>query len=186
MEQRKDAWDADADLYLAQTVLKHIESGSTQLKAFEEAGEKLSRTSGACGFRWNGALRKRYETAIEKARLVRIQNKDQQKIIMIKESKPSMVQETQQINSKKDVVLSYPSDQNILSAVNEAMDQVSNSMNILRQIIDTLEGRLKTATDRNTQLQSEYANLQNEIINAVDMKVFLRIANTLDSKQFIG
>lgn len=61
---RQDAWNEDEDLLLAETVLRHIREGSTQLAAFEEVGKKLSRTSAACGFRWNSLVRKRYENAI--------------------------------------------------------------------------------------------------------------------------
>lgn len=65
---RQDAWNEDEDLLLAETVLRHIREGSTQLAAFEEVGKKLSRTSAACGFRWNSLVRKRYENAISLAK----------------------------------------------------------------------------------------------------------------------
>ncbi|SDM62720.1 transcription factor, RsfA family [Fictibacillus solisalsi] len=61
---RQDAWNQEEDVLLAEVVLRHIREGSTQLAAFEEVGEKLSRTSAACGFRWNSLIRKRYESAI--------------------------------------------------------------------------------------------------------------------------
>ncbi|MGC4375530.1 RsfA family transcriptional regulator [Fictibacillus sp. Mic-4] len=61
---RQDAWSQDEDLLLAEVVLRHIREGSTQLAAFEEVGEKLSRTAAACGFRWNSLIRKQYESAI--------------------------------------------------------------------------------------------------------------------------
>ncbi|PYZ97913.1 RsfA family transcriptional regulator [Alteribacter lacisalsi] len=65
---RQDAWNNDEDLTLAETVLRHIREGSTQLAAFEEVGHKLSRTPAACGFRWNSAIRKKYDTAIQLAK----------------------------------------------------------------------------------------------------------------------
>lgn len=65
---RQDAWSQDEDLLLAETVLRHIREGSTQLSAFEEVGRKLSRTSAACGFRWNSLVRKKYESAIALAK----------------------------------------------------------------------------------------------------------------------
>ncbi|MFC4617240.1 RsfA family transcriptional regulator [Camelliibacillus cellulosilyticus] len=61
---RQDAWSEDEDLLLAETVLRHIREGSTQLAAFEEVGKSLSRTAAACGFRWNSLVRKKFETAI--------------------------------------------------------------------------------------------------------------------------
>ncbi|WP_100404578.1 RsfA family transcriptional regulator [Bacillus solitudinis] len=65
---RQDAWSTDEDLILAEVVLRHIREGGTQLAAFEEVGDRLSRTSAACGFRWNSAIRKKYESAIALAR----------------------------------------------------------------------------------------------------------------------
>ena len=65
---RQVAWTHDEDLLLAEVVLRHIREGSTQLKAFEEVGKQLSRTSAACGFRWNSFVRKQYKSGIELAK----------------------------------------------------------------------------------------------------------------------
>ena len=51
MKVRQDAWTDEDDLLLAETVLRHVREGSTQLNAFEEVGDQLNRTSAACGFR---------------------------------------------------------------------------------------------------------------------------------------
>lgn len=75
---RQDAWNHDDDLLLAEVVLRHIREGSTQLTAFEEVGDRLSRTPAACGFRWNSLVRKNYQSAIELAKKQRKQLKDQQ------------------------------------------------------------------------------------------------------------
>ncbi|EKN66323.1 putative spore coat protein regulator protein YlbO [Neobacillus bataviensis LMG 21833] len=65
---RQDAWSQDEDLLLAEVVLRHIREGGTQLQAFEEVGKRLSRTSAACGFRWNSYVRKQYKSGIELAK----------------------------------------------------------------------------------------------------------------------
>ena len=65
---RQDAWSGDEDLLLAEVVLRHIREGGTQLQAFEEVGKQLSRTSAACGFRWNSYVRKQYKSGIELAK----------------------------------------------------------------------------------------------------------------------
>jgi prespore-specific regulator len=72
---RQDAWSHEDDLLLAETVLRHIREGSTQLTAFEEVGDKLNRTAAACGFRWNAEVRRRYEKAIEIAKRQRKEKK---------------------------------------------------------------------------------------------------------------
>jgi prespore-specific regulator len=74
---RQDAWNHDDDLVLAEVVLRHIREGGTQLAAFEEVAERLSRTSAACGFRWNSLVRKNYQSAIELAKKQRKQLKKQ-------------------------------------------------------------------------------------------------------------
>ncbi|HET7522380.1 MAG TPA: RsfA family transcriptional regulator [Bacillales bacterium] len=72
---RQDAWNHEEDLILAEVVLRHIREGSTQLAAFEEVGERLSRTAAACGFRWNSLVRKQYKSAIALAKKQRKQMK---------------------------------------------------------------------------------------------------------------
>jgi prespore-specific regulator len=75
MKERRDSWNEEYDTVLAEIVLKHIREGSTQLTAFDEAGERLERTAAACGFRWNSDVRKRYEDEIRQAKEVRKANK---------------------------------------------------------------------------------------------------------------
>ncbi|MGG2094386.1 RsfA family transcriptional regulator [Bacillus sp. S13(2024)] len=68
MKVRQDAWTEEDDLLLAETVLRHVREGSTQLNAFEEVGDKLNRTSAACGFRWNAVVRYSYDQALQLAK----------------------------------------------------------------------------------------------------------------------
>ena len=67
-ETRQDAWSEDEDLILAETVLNYIKDGKTQMEAFRDVAEQLSRTSAACGFRWNATIRKDYHEAIDQAK----------------------------------------------------------------------------------------------------------------------
>jgi prespore-specific regulator len=78
MKQRQDAWTEEDDLLLAETVLRHVREGSTQLNAFEEVGDKLNRTAAACGFRWNAVVRRRYEQALQ---LAKRQRKERQRLL---------------------------------------------------------------------------------------------------------
>ncbi|WP_142288214.1 RsfA family transcriptional regulator [Bacillus sp. EAC] len=71
MKLRQDAWTEENDLLLAETVLRHVREGSTQLNAFEEVGDILERTSAACGFRWNAVVRYNYEKALQLAKKFR-------------------------------------------------------------------------------------------------------------------
>lgn len=74
---RQDAWSQDEDLLLAEVVLRHIREGGTQLQAFDEVGKQLTRTSAACGFRWNSFVRKQYKSGIELAKKQRKELKKQ-------------------------------------------------------------------------------------------------------------
>jgi len=88
---RQDAWSHEDDLLLAETVLRHIREGSTQLKAFEEVGDKLNRTSAACGFRWNAEVRTKYENAID---LAKRQRKERKRALARKHQMKSTVRHT--------------------------------------------------------------------------------------------
>ncbi|MBY0217766.1 hypothetical protein [Paenibacillus illinoisensis] len=185
MELRKDGWDVEADLFLAQTVLQHIESGSTQLKAFEEASEKLKRSKAACGFRWNGSLRKKYEDAIQEAKQIRNQNKSDGSIVTINTSttatrEPSSKEEEYTVQSHQEPI---QLDQEFVLTFNEIMDNLSSHISLLRQMTIELAGRLEAANNHNEKLKSEYINLQNEIINAVDMNVFMRLADKISNNK---
>lgn len=72
---RQDAWSHEDDVLLAETVLAHITDGSTQLRAFDEVGDKLNRTSAACGFRWNAVVRQKHLNAIEDSKRERKERK---------------------------------------------------------------------------------------------------------------
>ncbi|PSL45841.1 prespore-specific regulator [Salsuginibacillus halophilus] len=72
---RQDAWSHEDDVFLAETVLEHIRTGSTQLKAFDEVGDRMNRTSAACGFRWNAVVRPRYEAQVAEAKRERKRRK---------------------------------------------------------------------------------------------------------------
>ncbi len=92
---RQDAWSHEDDLLLADTVLRHIREGSTQLAAFEEVAEALSRTSAACGFRWNSTIRKKYTAEVNMAKKKRtVLKKEKAKsessfVLQQEEEKPS-------------------------------------------------------------------------------------------------
>lgn len=73
VKMRQDAWLGENDILLAETVLRHVREGSTQLSAFEEVGDQLNRTAAACGFRWNAVVRKDYEEQLEDAKRERKQ-----------------------------------------------------------------------------------------------------------------
>lgn len=75
MKTRSDQWTNEHDALLAETVIRYIREGGTQLGAFEEAAQSMGRTSAACGFRWNSEVRKQYVTEVAEAKEIRKQHK---------------------------------------------------------------------------------------------------------------
>lgn len=91
--KRQDAWTSDDDMILAEVILRHIREGGTQLSAFEEVAAKLGRTPAACGFRWNSAVRKNYESAIKAAKAQR-QKRSQERNQLVSYSRTQTMVDT--------------------------------------------------------------------------------------------
>lgn len=110
---RQDAWSDDDDLILAEVTLRHIREGGTQLSAFEEVGERIGRTSAACGFRWNSYVRKKYEPAIQIAKAQR------QKRNQLKRQTVSSLHGMSTVSSVSTMDISHPR-----SERNERIDRI--------------------------------------------------------------
>lgn len=67
-------WTEEEDRLLAESVLRSVKEGGSQLDAFQEVAEKIGRTPGACGFRWNAVIRKQEAEAFRKAKKQRMEN----------------------------------------------------------------------------------------------------------------
>lgn len=152
---RQDAWSHEDDLLLAETVLRHIRQGSTQLNAFEEVGDKLNRTSAACGFRWNAEVRQNYEQAVEIAKRQRKQNKRKQllsqknKLTKAPLYQPEMLLEDAQNTSQQNM---NPVEQSL------DLDQVINFLVEFKH--QSIQSTHQTA--KYQQLETDYQNLLKE------------------------
>jgi len=152
---RQDAWSHEDDLLLAETVLRHIRQGSTQLNAFEEVGDKLNRTSAACGFRWNAEVRQNYEQAVEIAKRQRKQNKRKQllsqknKLTKAPLYQPEMLLEDEQNTSQQNM---NPVEQSL------DLDQVINFLVEFKH--QSIQSTHQTA--KYQQLETDYQNLLKE------------------------
>jgi prespore-specific regulator len=156
---RQDAWTQDEDLLLAEVTLKHIREGSTQLLAFEEVGEKLSRTPAACGFRWNSLIRKQYETAIS---LAKKQRKERNKGKSAKKEKwneleagvpGSEVEASYSGNAFIDKIIIFLQDLKTRNGANGSLEEENHS---LRQQLLELESRHADLQDSLERLNKEY------------------------------
>lgn len=149
---RQDAWTDDEDIILAETVLRYIREGKTQLEAFKEVAKQLSRTSAACGFRWNATIRKQYQEAINFAREERKQgtrkiswdyleqNKNQEKdtietaILLLEKMKYNFFDESDVAQKEPEKVVKHLEEKNErlteqLSRYSDAWEEMGNLWN---------------------------------------------------------
>lgn len=141
MKIRQDAWTEENDLLLAETVLRHVREGSTQLNAFEEVGDILERTSAACGFRWNAVVRYNYEKALQlakkfrKEKLRNAKGEDAKKKLLYTPSESSYIQTDvssnfdRYLNDEQDLEYGVEIDQEFGSFVETNVVEESRSHN---------------------------------------------------------
>lgn len=141
---RQDAWSHEDDLLLAETVLRHIREGSTQLNAFEEVGDHLNRTSAACGFRWNAEVRNKYDHAIDLAKRQR------------KEKKRAVAGVVQNPKSQVSTVSATAHNNEVSTSNHESLNQLNQTSSVLS--MDTVIGYLKQVKkEYQSSNQSKYA-----------------------------
>ncbi|SHF66558.1 RsfA family transcriptional regulator [Ornithinibacillus halophilus] len=168
---RQDAWSHEDDLLLAETVLRHIREGSTQLNAFEEVGDKLNRTSAACGFRWNAEIRQKYDDAIDLAKrqrkekkraLERNRTKRKQPVVTLAQNYDTETSTEEHSSStisidsvihflkemKKDY---YASNQSKVT-----LDQTQKENEMLKEKINNLERQLAETENQLNTIQEDY------------------------------
>ncbi|MCD5323682.1 MULTISPECIES: RsfA family transcriptional regulator [Pontibacillus] len=179
---RQDAWSHEDDLLLAETVLRHIREGSTQLRAFDEVGDHLNRTSAACGFRWNAEIRKKYDQAIDLAKRQRKEKKralaKQQKVATT--ASPVVAREDHQLPAPASTLVVEEEEfetvametQDYTAAVYQeeapvvSFDHIIRSLRELkRQTQNTSHSKshIKQLEEENQQLQDENNQLQNKL-----------------------
>lgn len=163
---RQDAWTADDDLLLAEVTLRHIREGSTQLKAFEEAAQRLGRTPAACGFRWNNTVRKQYEEAIRMAKAQRQQ---------LKKSRAS--REQREEGEAADSI-SYDAVIRFLRQQRQAVQEWQRRVKHLEKELQEKETVLKQLQDENERLRGELSNMRADF-HAMndDYKTLIQIMN---------
>jgi prespore-specific regulator len=162
-QERKDSWTQEDDTVLAETVLRHIREGSTQLSAFDEAADRLERTSGACGFRWNSEVRKRYEDEIRQAKAAR-------KEVKAAKPKPEVVVVSRFLEDGR--AADYL-DQ-IIHLANNQKTQLANMAKQLKQLNELLLEKNREIEELKSQLD-EYHSVPTEITVNEDYRTLLKI-----------
>jgi prespore-specific regulator len=162
---RQDAWSDEDDLILAEVTLRHIREGSTQLSAFEEVGEKIGRTSAACGFRWNSFVRKKYEAAIQNAKTQRQKRNQHKKHTSFASVSSSMavLDPGEGIKSND----SFTEESISMDAVIRFLRQWKGSYQEMSRHIRHLEKELNEKQDELDRLRNDNDNL-NKQVNVVE------------------
>ncbi|MCA1031868.1 RsfA family transcriptional regulator [Bacillus timonensis] len=172
MKVRQDAWSHEDDLLLAETVLRYIREGGTQLSAFEEVGDKLNRTSAACGFRWNAEVRQNYDQAVAIAKKQRKERKR-----ALEKSQTSLATNSMEKSVKTDngkvTSEQFNTDANPTLVEEYSTELVSMPAGSSKQI--TLEDCISFLRDfkKNNQ-QSNYAKLENERLKRVNSELLAK------------
>lgn len=174
---RQDAWTEEEDELLANTVLAHIKEGSTQLAAFEEVGNKLYRTSAACGFRWNSYVRKKMKQEIEVAKKQR------------KEWKQERVE--QGFNKKDDAVgmhsihyIKKVDNEDVSLDFHTIIEYLSGLYEKANVASDDYQGQIKDLQKKCTWLEKENDNLKQKLQKI--QKEYITIISVLDkAKEFV-
>ena len=168
---RQDAWTHEDDLLLAETVLRHIREGSTQLNAFEEVGDALNRTSAACGFRWNAEVRNRYVQAIELAKRQRKEKKRRE----AREKKQAQTKQ-QQTSTNKQLVLEE--DLNLGKVINylQTLQYESQHDDRYKQEVETLTAENERLKETNKELEKELKKIKERLQTVEeDYSAFIQI-----------
>ncbi|WP_127582738.1 RsfA family transcriptional regulator [Paenibacillus koleovorans] len=160
---RQDAWSEEDDLILAEVTLRHIREGSTQLAAFEEVGDKIGRTSAACGFRWNSCVRKKYEAAISIAKAQR-QKRSQYKKHSAGSANVAAIATLEQVESIGAYKSETISEESIsIDAVIRFLRQWKGTYQDMNRQIKSLEKELREKEDELSGLRREKDKLNREM-----------------------
>ncbi|WP_276355942.1 RsfA family transcriptional regulator [Cohnella caldifontis] len=189
---RQDAWSPDDDLILAEVTLRHIRDGSTQLAAFEEVGQRIGRTSAACGFRWNSCVRKRYDEAIAMAKQQRQKRSylKKQGIATLGSAGESLGQEEGDTARGEALSAESLSLEAIIRYLRQWKGTVQEMSRQIRQLEKELKEKdelLKELKEENDRLSREVGEVQNDyqVVND-DYKALIRIMDRARRLAFLA
>lgn len=153
MKTREDAWTEEEDSLLVNTVLQFIRDGKTQLNAFEQVGEKLNRTSAACGYRWNAELRKQYKEEIEMAKKERNEKKRHSRPHSLQRSIPV---QNLSIDDCISFLQSFQETNKDIKLLQNENEHLKNQYQELKNKNKELIKRLETLSKNQKRIEEEY------------------------------
>ncbi|MEK7014782.1 RsfA family transcriptional regulator [Bacillus sp. FSL R9-9410] len=173
MKTRQDAWTKEDDLLLAETVLRHIRSGSTQIKAFDEVGDTLNRTSAACGFRWNAEVRPYYEDTVQiakkqrkelkrsEAKIEKEQFSQTRQLVIDAEFSEDIAPNKQDLTMQNVISFLQNLEHNnpSLAKLQTENDVLQDQLTSLKKTNNELEAKLAVLTKKQQAIEEDYAML---------------------------
>lgn len=167
---RKDSWNEEQDLILAEAVLKHIRTGDTMTNAFLEASKKLNRTVTACSVRWKTALKQRYEMAINLAKKTTKIQPTSEKEEQVKESEVEKKKTSEKkVEVTKETKLDIPNEQEDLEHAVKVisrhlkeyvkMKKEFSTLQEAHKEIERLQGKVAQLEKENTTLKEEHEEM---------------------------
>ncbi len=186
MKQRQDAWSKEDDLLLAETVLRHVREGSTQLNAFEEVGDQLNRTSAACGFRWNAVVRQQYEKALglakkqrkQRSRLLKTeQKKEKEELYKVPELTKTVTAQSIRLDQDQtpltiDEVISFLRSMDATYDIKKENDRLRSELEVVKNEKNVLEKKLSHLEKSALTMQEDYETMM-KIMNRARKLVVL-------------
>lgn len=186
MKQRQDAWSKEDDLLLAETVLRHVREGSTQLNAFEEVGDQLNRTSAACGFRWNAVVRQQYEKALDlakkqrkqRSRLLKTeQKKEKEELYNVPELTKTVTAQSIRLDQDQtsltiDEVISFLRSMDATYDIKKENDRLRSELEVVKNEKNVLEKKLSHLEKSALTMQEDYETMM-KIMNRARKLVVL-------------
>lgn len=153
-----NAWNENDDIFLGDTVLRHIKAGSTQQAAFIEVGEKLMRTPEACSFRFNTVVRPKIKSEIDLAKKAKVEMVIEKEKLRQKEIKDSTAKEDQQLTSPLEI-------KEIETVVKPTLDSIMHDIKSLIELNDNsnFEQENKKLREENENLRKRCEELENKI-----------------------
>ncbi|WP_078552681.1 RsfA family transcriptional regulator [Bacillus alkalicellulosilyticus] len=156
MKVRQDAWSHEDDVLLAETVLRHIKEGSTQLRAFDEVGDELHRTSAACGFRWNAVVRQKYINDIRAAKKERKELKRSMSFVAAPKKTNQAFYQSMPVYQDQSISLST-----VIDYLKTLNTESSGTDALRRENEKLLKENLELLT-KNKELENELSKVQND------------------------
>jgi prespore-specific regulator len=174
-------WTPEEDQLLSEFVLHTISQGGTQLTAFSEVGKKISRTAGACGFRWNAVLRnqnptsyteakkKRVYTQLEKKRKLKVDTFSEA-IELLKQTEQAWVKQQKDVTRLTQSIAKTKQKVNDIKQNNQKFQQENNAVEWVQQEVQTRYEELLQLIEKLKQESNavQIASLQQDIVGKTD------------------